>query len=68
MSCKGREYRYKVRSKTQAELSAELPVVFAAYQNAGWKEVGYEPNDGFPKEIIFEWPLDRLPIYPHIEL
>lgn len=68
MSCKGRESRYKVRSKTQAELSEELPVVFAAYQNAGWVEVRYVPNAGFPTEIIFEWPHDRLPIYPRIEL
>ena len=68
MSCKGRQSRYIVHSKTQAELSVELPVVFAAYQNAGWKEVGCEPNDVFPTEIIFEWPYDRLPIYPLIEL
>ncbi len=64
MSCKGFRYEYKLSSKYPAEGEA----VIDAYTQAGWEYAGILPEDDDTEltHIVFEWPYDRPPIYPHV--
>ena len=66
MSYKGYRVAYSVVSKTQAELAQETEIVGNAFQNAGWREVDFEPDTGIPTKIIFEWLHDEKPVRPYI--
>lgn len=66
MPNKGFRYYYPITSKSQLALGKELDAVGNAYQNAGWIEVGFVPESGFPTHVIFEWQFDRPPIYPNV--
>ena len=63
MSRKGFRYTYELQSSSPAELGK----VGDAYQNAGWIEVDFIPEKGIPTHVIFEWTLDRLPVYPEVD-
>lgn len=56
-------YEYKLSTRYPQEYEA----VNFSYLQAGWKEIDFRSDDaGFPTHIIFEWPLDRPPIYPSV--
>lgn len=63
MSCKGFRYEYAMSSHDPLEY---LETVLA-YTRAGWVEVTVCPSSGVPTHIVFEWPFDRPPIYPHVD-
>ena len=62
MSCKGFRYEYLLRSNNPQEYEA----VNFAYLSVGWKEIDSLPASGGLTRIIFEWTLDRPPIYPFV--
>lgn len=64
MSSKGFRYAYTIKSKSMSDLGKELDEVGSAFQNCGWIEVDFLPETGFPTTVIFEWQLDRPPVYP----
>ncbi len=63
MSWKGRRYEYNLKHIGSAE---EINMVGNAYQGAGWIEVGFLPEEGPIKVIIFEWLGDTPPYHPVI--
>ena len=63
LSCKGFRYEYAMSSHDPQEY---LEAVIA-YCHAGWVEITARPPTGVPTHIVFEWPLDRLPIYPRVD-
>ena len=62
MSRKGFRYEYKLTSHDILEYEA----VNFAYTQAGWKDLGAPPGEGFPESIIFEWEKDGTPLYPAV--
>lgn len=60
MSCKGFRYKHCMKSDNIMEYEE----VNFAYTQAGWKEIGAEPENGIPKAIVFEWTEDGPPVYP----
>lgn len=62
MSCKGFQYKYKLKTPYPQEYEAAN----FAYTQAGWLDVGFEEKNGIPSHIIFEWPHDRPPYYPFV--
>ena len=62
MSCKGRRFHHELKTPYPQEYEA----VNFAYTQAGWIEVGVIPHEnGLPHYIVYEWPKDRPPVYPH---
>lgn len=66
MSRKGFRYAYPLKSTNEAMLGQELDKVGNAYQDAGWIEVDFLPEEGFPTHVVFEWQNDGPPIYPSV--
>lgn len=62
-SYKGRLYTYALKSASPAEVAA----VGDTFQAAGWIEIDFLPKSGPPTHIIFEWQLDRPPVYPSVD-
>lgn len=67
MSHKGFRYAYPIKSGNQASLGKEMDLVGNAYELAGWREVDFIPEEGFPTHIVFEWQHDGIPIYPSVD-
>lgn len=62
MSHKGWIYKYPLESTSGIEIDR----VATTYELAGWKEIGFEPEEGVPTHIIFEWQLESIPLYPGV--